>query len=193
MSRIDPAPTTPASNDPRLGAWRAFLLAHARLSRRLDEELRAEHGLTLPEYDALLQIAQAPDRRLRMSQLADLVVLSRSGVTRLIDRLVADGLVERSQCLSDARGAEAVLTAAGLDRMRSAATTHLRGIEAYFLSVVPERDLADLERTLRFIADRAGPGWPMPDHCAVDDAPTDASLLGSASGDERPRMPITAS
>ena len=193
MSRIDPAPTTPASNDARLGAWRAFLLAHARLSRRLDEELRAEHGLTLPEYDALLQIAQAPDRRLRMSQLADLVVLSRSGVTRLIDRLVADGLVERSQCLSDARGAEAALTPAGLDRMRRAATTHLRGIEAYFLSVVPERDLADLERTLRFIADRAGPGWPMPDHCAVDDAPTDASLLGSASGDERPRMPITAS
>jgi DNA-binding MarR family transcriptional regulator len=185
VSRTDPAPTAPAPNDPRLGAWRAFLLAHARLSRRLDEELRAEHGLTLPEYDALLQIAQAPDRRLRMSQLADLVVLSRSGVTRLIDRLVADGLVERSQCLSDARGAEAVLTRAGLDRMRHAAATHLRGIEAYFLSVVPERDLADLERTLRFIADRAGPGWPMPDHCAVDDAPSAAPAVGATPLVER--------
>jgi DNA-binding MarR family transcriptional regulator len=194
MSRTDPVSTAPAPNDPRLGAWRAFLLAHARLSRRLDEELRAEHGLTLPEYDALLQIAQAPDRRLRMSQLADLVVLSRSGVTRLIDRLVADGLVERSQCLSDARGAEAVLTRAGLDRMRSAAGTHLRGIEAYFLSVVPERDLANLERTLRFVADRAGPGWPMPDHCAVDDAPAaELASTGPTLAEPHPRASVAAS
>jgi DNA-binding MarR family transcriptional regulator len=175
MSSSRAMPPTPGADDPRLAAWRAFLLAHARLSRRLDEELRMEHGLTLPEYDALLQIAQAPDRRLRMSQLADAVVLSRSGVTRLIDRLVADGFVQRSQCLSDARGAEAVLTDAGLDRMRRAAKTHLRGIEEYFLSVVAEADLASIERTLRLIADRAGPGWQMPELCAVDDAPVAAA------------------
>jgi DNA-binding MarR family transcriptional regulator len=170
-SAVLPRASAPAPDDPRLGAWRAFLLAHARLSRRLDEELRSEHGLTLPEYDALLQIAQAPERRLRMSQLAEAVVLSRSGVTRLIDRLVADGLVTRSQCLSDARGAEAVLTDAGLERLRRAAGTHLRGIEQYFLSVVPDSELDALERTLHFIADRAGPGWPVPDRCAVEDAP----------------------
>jgi len=167
---VVPAQARLRADDPRLAAWRAFLLAHARLSRRLDEELRAEHGLSLPEYDALLQIAEAPDRRLRMSQLADAVVLSRSGVTRLIDRLVADGLVTRSQCLSDARGAEAVLTDAGLARLRDAAATHLRGIESYFLSVVHEADFDRLEKTFRFIADRAGPGWPMPDRCAVDAA-----------------------
>lgn len=177
MSHSGSAASAPAPNDPRLGAWRAFLVAHARLSRRLDDELRAEHGLTLPEYDALLQLAQAPDGRLRMSQLAEAVLLSRSGVTRLIDRLVADGFVERSTCLTDARGAEAVLTDAGLDRLRRAAATHLRGIEQYFLSVVPQGDLAVLERTLQFVADRAGPGWPVPDRCAIDDAPTSEPAL----------------
>src|SRR6476469_5347583 len=90
--------------DPRLEPWRAFLRAHARISRRLDEELRAEHDLSLAEYDALLSIAEAPGRRIRMRQLADRMILSKSGVTRLIDRLVADGLVERDSCLTDARG-----------------------------------------------------------------------------------------
>ncbi|MFI5226742.1 MAG: MarR family transcriptional regulator, partial [Candidatus Limnocylindrales bacterium] len=73
-----------------LDAWRAFLQAHALLSRRLDDELRAEQSMSLAEYDALIQLAVAPERRLRMNQLADRVLLSRSGVTRLVDRLVAD-------------------------------------------------------------------------------------------------------
>jgi DNA-binding MarR family transcriptional regulator len=172
-----PAP----SGDARLDDWRTFLVAHARLTRRLDEELRAEHGLSLAEYDALLQLAQAPDRRLRMSQLAEAVILSRSGVTRLIDRLVADGLVERSHCLTDARGAEAVLTAAGLGRLRRAATTHLRGIDQYFLSVVPASDLGTLGRALRLVAERAGPGWTAPEHCADDGGPASSTPPGSAA------------
>src|SRR5262245_66000952 len=90
-----------SAHDPRLAPWRAFLEAHARVSRRLDEELRAEHDLSLAEYDTLLAIAWAPDRRIRMRTLADSILLSKSGVTRLIDRLVADGLVARSACLSD--------------------------------------------------------------------------------------------
>jgi DNA-binding MarR family transcriptional regulator len=187
MGEMSPTRTmaaAPAASDPRLDAWRAFLIAHARLSRRLDEELRSEHGLTLPEYDALLQLAQAPDRRLRMSQLAEAVVLSRSGVTRLIDRLVADGFVERSNCLTDARGAEAVLTQAGLDRLRRAATTHLRGIERYFLSAIPEAELAGLERSLQRVAERAGPGWVAPDNCAVEDAPVPAPLRTGGTADD---------
>ena len=108
----------------------------------LDEELRAEHDISFAEYDALLTIAQAPGRRIRMGQLADEVLLSKSGVTRLIDRLVGDGLVERSACLADARGAEAVLTERGLTRLRAASRTHLRGISEHFLAVV---DPADLE------------------------------------------------
>ena len=142
--------------DPRLAPWRAFLLAHARIVRRLDEELRAEHHLTIGEYDALVTIAQAPDRRIRMRQLADEVVLSKSGVTRLIDRLVDDGLVERSACLSDARGAEAVLTDRGLARLRAASTTHLRGIHEHFLAILGDDDLRVVERTLSSIATHAG-------------------------------------
>ena len=87
MAEIDVLhPETP--RDERLLPWRAFLVAHARITRRLDEELRVEHDLSLGEYDALLALAEATDRRLRMNSLADRVVLSKSGVTRLIDRLV---------------------------------------------------------------------------------------------------------
>lgn len=163
-------PSALRADDPRLDAWRAFLSAHARLSRRLDEELRAEHDLSLPEYDALLQLAQARERRLRMSRLATLVLLSKSGVTRLIDRLEADGFVERTQCLSDARGAEAVLTPAGLGRLREAAVTHLDGIERYFLASLGPDELATIERTMGAIARLAGDvGGEV--GCAPDSAP----------------------
>jgi DNA-binding MarR family transcriptional regulator len=149
-----------SARDARLEPWRAFLMAHARVTRRLDEELRAEHDLSLAEYDALVTIAEAPDRRIRMRQLADRVILSKSGVTRLIDRLVLDGLVARDACLTDARGAEAVLTPAGLDRLRRASRTHLRGIAEHFLGVVDDIDLPTIERSMLAVADRACPGGP---------------------------------
>ena len=168
---IKDAPERPLSaHDPRLGPWRAFLLAHARVSRRLDDELRAEHDLSFAEYDALLTIATAPDRRIRMRQLADRVLLSKSGVTRLIDRLVADGLVERDACVSDARGAEAVLTKAGLQRLRAASTTHLRGISDHFLDILDERQLAEVGRAMEAVADRAGSGPGDPDQWLPEDA-----------------------
>src|SRR3954471_16536681 len=128
-----PSPTlTP--RDPRLAPWRAFVRAHAHVSRRMDEDLRAEHGLSLQEYVALLFLAEAPERRLRMGRLADSLTLSKSGATRLIDRLADSGLLARVKCSSDLRGAEAALTEAGLNRLRKAAPTHLRGIAEYFLS-----------------------------------------------------------
>ncbi len=143
-------------SDPRIEPWRAFLQAHARITRRLDEELRAEHDLSLAEYDALLTIADAPGRRIRMRQLADRVILSKSGVTRLIDRLVLDGLVQRDACLSDARGQEAVLTPAGLDRLRHASRTHLRGIDEHFLAALEPDDLTAIQRSMRALSERAG-------------------------------------
>ncbi|MBF6606230.1 MAG: MarR family transcriptional regulator [Chloroflexi bacterium] len=136
---------------PNIDDWRTFLQAHALISRRLDDELRAEQSMSLAEYDALIQLAIAPDRRLRMNQLADRVLLSRSGVTRLVDRLVADGLVARTQCSTDARGAEAVITSAGLDRLRDASRTHLRGVTRYFLEPLSSGELAALGRTLETI------------------------------------------
>jgi DNA-binding MarR family transcriptional regulator len=163
-----------APSDPRLDVWRTFLQAHARLFRRLDDELRQEHGLSLPEYEALMHIGRAPERRVRMSQLAQQVLLSKSGVTRLIDRLVADGFVERSACSSDARGAEAVLTAAGLKRLRAAADTHLRGIDRYFVSALTASELDTIARTMQSVSNRAGSGSSVDDACdpVVDGLPT---------------------
>jgi DNA-binding MarR family transcriptional regulator len=157
---VTPTTTTPAAltaEDPRIPIWRGFLVAHARIERLLDEELRAEHDLSLAEYDALLQLAEAPGRRLRMHQLADRVVLSRSGITRLIDRLVADRAVERTHCATDARGAEAVLTPAGLDRLRDASRTHLRGIARHFLEAIEPDDLSAVGRAMDRVLDRFGP------------------------------------
>ncbi len=157
-----------SADDPRLAPWRAFLTAHARISRRLDEELRVDHDMSLAEYDALLTIARTPGRRIRMGQLAEEVILSKSGVTRLIDRLVSDGLVERDVCLADARGAEAVLTARGLDRLRAASGTHLRGISEHFLAALESADLEVIERSMTAIARQAGPEADERGHCAVD-------------------------
>ncbi len=168
MTVSEPIARPLTAKDPRLAPWRAFLLAHARVSRRLDEELRAEHDVSFAEYDALLTIAQAPDRRIRMGLLAEQVLLSKSGVTRLIDRLVGDGLVERSTCLSDARGAEAVLTERGLARLRAASRTHLRGISEHFLAIVDATDVEVLERTMTAVARRAGPGDSDPGICVTD-------------------------
>jgi DNA-binding MarR family transcriptional regulator len=158
-----------AATDPSLAAWRSFLQAHARLFRRLDEELRATHGLSLAEYDALVQLAGAPGRRLRMSALADRVLLSRSGITRLVDRLVADGMVERGACSTDARGAEAALTPAGLDRLRAAAATHLDGVHRYFLDVIPVADQVIIARSLDDVSDGLGcrTATPVDGACAI--------------------------
>lgn len=147
---------TSAATDPSLAAWKAFIHAHARLTRRLDEELQVTHHLSLAEYDALVQLVAAPGRRMRMSSLADRVLLSRSGITRLVDRLVADGMVERTACPTDARGAEAAITPAGVDRLRAAAGTHLDGVRRYFLNVVTPEDQAVIERALGRVTDGLG-------------------------------------
>jgi DNA-binding MarR family transcriptional regulator len=161
---------TPAADDPRLGAWRSFIHAHARLLRRLDEELQAEHGLSLAEYDALVQLVNAPARRLRMSVLAERVLLSRSGITRLVDRLVASGMVERSACTTDARGAEAALTDQGLARLRAASRTHLDGVQRYFLGLVPDADRDAIERGCNDILDELGREATGGASCTVEEA-----------------------
>jgi DNA-binding MarR family transcriptional regulator len=142
------------TTDPRWAGWVAFLRAHAAVTRRLEAELTAERGLSLAEYDALLQLAIAGERRLRMSELADRVVLSRSGMTRMVDRLAADGLIERRTCPSDARVLWATLTGAGLARLHDAMPVHLRGVEEHFLAVVPPDDQAGLRHGLEAIVSR---------------------------------------
>ncbi len=131
-----------------LASWRAFINAHSRITRRLEADLLAEHQLTLGVYDVLVQLVESPARRLRMTELADRVLLSRSGVTRLVDRMEREHLVVREACPSDARGMFAVLTETGYERLRRAARTHLRGIEEYYGSRLSAHDLADLRRIL---------------------------------------------
>ncbi len=132
--------------------WRDFLRAHAAVTRALEDELADEKVLPLTWYDVLVQLVEAPGRRLRMTELADRVLLSRSGLTRLVDRLVKAGLVERQPCPDDARGTFSVLTAAGFARLRDAAPVHLRGVQEHMTSLIRPEELAILGTVLRRIA-----------------------------------------
>ena len=125
-----------------LAAWRGMLRTHAALVRALDTELEEAHALPLSHYDVLIYLRAAPGRRLRMAELADSVLLSRSGVTRLVDRLEREGLLERDTCTSDGRGCFAVLTDKGDELLARARPTHLAGVRARFLSHFNETELA---------------------------------------------------
>jgi DNA-binding MarR family transcriptional regulator len=128
-------------NARELGAWRGLLRTHAALVKRLDAELEAAHGLALTSYEVLLYLSHAEGRRMRMCDVAESVLLSRSGLTRLVDRLEREGLVERVSCAADARGAYARLTGQGLGRLREAQNTHLDGVREHFLRHFAEDEL----------------------------------------------------
>jgi DNA-binding MarR family transcriptional regulator len=136
-----------------LDVWRSFLRAHAHLTRVLEAELLTAQRLSLASYDVLVQLAEAPEHRLRMTELADAVLLSRSGVTRLVDRLEKNGLVARARVDSDGRGVVAVLTQLGFDRLRAATGTHLTGVARHFAGPLAATELADLGRTCEKLAD----------------------------------------
>ncbi len=141
--------TTPTADAPEAGgldpvelaAWRGLLRTHASLMKALDSELEAAHRLPLTSYEVLIQLADAPDQRMRMCDLADSVLLSRSGMSRLVDRLERDGLLCRAACDADARGSYAVITDAGLDALVGARPTHHAGIRRRFLSRFSEDEL----------------------------------------------------
>jgi DNA-binding MarR family transcriptional regulator len=139
---------SPDRLDPReLRAWKGLLETHAVLARALDAELQVKHALTLSQYEVLMVVADAPGEEMRMADVAERVLLSRSGLTRLVDRLVCAGLLERRACPSDARGALAHLTPAGRERLDAARRTHLHGVRRMFLSQLdPEQQdrLGDL-------------------------------------------------
>lgn len=124
-----------------LTVWRMLQRAQMRITRHLESELLEAHDLALASYDVLLQLAEARGRRLRMNDLADRVLLSRSGLTRLVDRLQREGLVMREACASDARGLFAVLTDEGADRLAEATPTYLAGIRSRILDALDEEDL----------------------------------------------------
>jgi DNA-binding MarR family transcriptional regulator len=136
MSVTAESQVSPAHNEltpVELAAWRGLLRVHSALVRALDAELDEVHALPLTHYDVLIYLRSAPGRRLRMAELADSVLLSRSGVTRLVDRLERDGLLTRDTCDSDGRGCFAVLTDKGEALLAGARPTHLGGVRERFL------------------------------------------------------------
>ncbi|WP_308257728.1 MarR family winged helix-turn-helix transcriptional regulator [Pseudonocardia lacus] len=136
----------------QLSSWRTFLRAHALVIRALETELIAEQNISLAAYDVLVQLVEAPGHRLRMTELADAVLLSRSGVTRLVDRLEKAGLVSRCPVAGDGRGVAAEITEAGVNRLRTASRTHLTGVMRHFVDPLDD-DIDELERITRRLAD----------------------------------------
>jgi DNA-binding MarR family transcriptional regulator len=131
-----------------LAPWVSFLRAHATVIRELSAELVAAHGLTINDYEVLLRLSRAPDRRMRRVDLAQEVLLSPSGITRLLGGLEQAGLVERAACDSDARVVYAQLMPAGSAKLRAAAKTHVAGINRIFLDRFDEQEQEALAELL---------------------------------------------
>jgi DNA-binding MarR family transcriptional regulator len=146
-----------------LEAWRSYLQSHATIVRLLDAELVSEHGITTRDYEVLLYLAQAPDRKLPMSALAESTMLTRSGITRLVDGLVAGGFVERAACPNDARVSYAQLTGDGFTKLRSAGCTHVRSIGRLFLEHFSPEETGQLASLLSRL-----PGAGRGGACTVD-------------------------
>jgi DNA-binding MarR family transcriptional regulator len=134
-----------ASSEPlstrELAAWRGFLRTHARLLRHLDRQLTDEQGLLTSGYEVLLRLAEAPRGTMRMKDIADSLLLSRSGLSRVVDELERKGYVTRQPCPTDARGTEAVITRSGRGAFRKAQKSHLRSVRAEFLDKLSEEQL----------------------------------------------------
>ena len=130
-----------------LEAWASLLQAHATLMRRLEADLAQATGLALADFDVLAQLANAGGE-LRMTELADRALISRSGMTRRVARLVDEGLVRRAKAASDARGVVVALTEAGVARLTATAPVHLRGVAELFVAQLDEQELAALKNAL---------------------------------------------
>jgi DNA-binding MarR family transcriptional regulator len=137
----------PLLSDEERGIWRAFVTTQFAINRRLDDELRQTAGLTLPEYEVLWELTNAPENRMRMNELARHLLFTRSGITRLIDRLENAGYVERDDCDHDGRGVFAALTADGFAAFESAAVVYIDRLRELFFDRL-RRELPTMRRLL---------------------------------------------
>ena len=147
--------------------WRAWLAASALLNDRLSRDLQAAHGLTLADYEILVWLSEHPERRLRMSELAERTLASRSRLSHQVDRMERAGLVERQQCDDDRRGAFAVLTPAGLQAIRSAAPDHVASVRENLVDVLTPEEFRALGAACRKIGDALGTPVTAPGAAAV--------------------------
>jgi DNA-binding MarR family transcriptional regulator len=149
---ISSAPGEQSLSEEEMDAWRGLLRAHSSLAKRLDSALEGTHGLPLRAYEVLHYLEETPQGKMRMCDLAERAQLSRSGLTRLVDRLERDGVLMRCSCEHDARGAYACLTDAGRVRLSSARGTHLGVVREHFLSRFSEHELSTLTEMWNRIA-----------------------------------------
>ena len=141
--------TATASTPPQqLDAWVSFLRSHAAITRELSAQLQREHGLTLNDYEVLLHLSYAEGEMMRRVDLAGRILLTASGITRLLEGLERSGFVSKETCASDARVSYAKLTEPGAEKLREAAVTHLRGIDELFTSRYSGSELATLAELL---------------------------------------------
>ncbi len=140
-------------DEEEMRAWRSLVAVSSRLFEQLDAELRHEHDLSLADYEILSNLSEAPDRRLRMSQLADRALVSRSRLTHHVTRMEAEGLVTREACPTDRRGAYAVLTPAGMARVEEAAPTHVAGVRRLFVDRLPGAEVPAVAAALSEVAE----------------------------------------
>jgi DNA-binding MarR family transcriptional regulator len=160
-------------------AWRALVGATSALMATLDAELQAAHQMSLADYEVLVALSEAPDRRLRMSDLAAVLHLSPSGLTRRLDGLTRRSWVTRERCPSDRRGTFAVLVDEGYRRLEEAAPTHVAGVRRHFIDRLSDRQLSNLAGALDGLeaatcasAAELLPGMSKDDY---DDAPAEAN------------------
>lgn len=146
----------------RMRAWQAMLVAHSALAHQLDRDLQHAVGMPIQWYEVLLRLYRAPGRRMRMQELVDAMFFTPSGVTRLVDRLVEHGLVERAKCDSDRRGTYAALTEEGVARFREAGPVHLKGIQDYFGSHLSPEEADVIADALTRVTDALAPARRIP-------------------------------
>ena len=151
----------PVRDGPQLEAWRAFLSGYRAVLDVLADELKCARGLPLTWFDVLAQLNDAPGHRLRMKDLADSIMLSKSGLTRVVDRMVGADLVARESCPSDRRGYEAVLTRVGRRAFEEAYPVHLEGIERHFSRYFSDAEARALSQSLIKLL-HPGPAAPCP-------------------------------
>src|SRR4051812_15776726 len=137
------------TGEAEIRTWIRFLATHSAITRELEARLMGAHELTLSDYDVLVQLARAPEHKLHNIELAKAVVLTRSGVTRLVDGLEKDGLVSRCSCPSDKRGTLVGITDEGLARLRAAATTHVEGVRELFVELLGADGVAQMDKLLK--------------------------------------------
>jgi DNA-binding MarR family transcriptional regulator len=136
-----------------MSAWHSMLRAYASVLRRLESELATEQGLSLPSYEVLVALSEAPERSLRMTELSSAALLSPSGVTRLVDKLQREGMVRRRRCAADARVIYCELTEAGLARLVQAYPTHLRGVRQHLVDKLSREDLQGIVTSMGKLED----------------------------------------